>query len=148
MRNPKTVTSVCSVILKGALSRQVAPLSSWFSSSQAATTSSSSTMEKKKEALLEAIRSEFIALGSPSGSSTTDPGNSGTFHLHKDDKSGIALLAIKNVNKKNCFSGSMMAQFSDFLNQVEQWKEVCLCFTSKKCCYAILFFKYLNKVTD
>lgn len=133
MRNIQTVTSVCSVIVKGTLNRQVAALSSWFGTSQTTTSTTNSnsslsslTMEKKR-ALLEAIRSEFIALGSPSGTSTTTAplANSGTFHLHKDVESGIALLAIRNVNKKNCFSGAMMAQFSDFLNEVEQWKEVC-----------------------
>lgn len=125
MRNSKTVTSLCSVIVKNTLSRQIASSSSWFSSSQASKNSPSTSMNNKR-ARLEAIRNEFFALGSPASSMVASENNSGTFNLHKDPESGIALLAIRNVNKKNCFSGSMMAQFTDFLNEVEQWKEVCV----------------------
>ena len=37
----------------------------------------------------------------------------GEFELIKDQDSGIALLCIKNWSKTNCFTGSMMAKFTD-----------------------------------
>ena len=61
---------------------------------------------------IEQIRMEFSQYGS------------GAFELYNDAESAIALLCIKNCNKKNCFTGSMMAQFTDVLDEVERWNEV------------------------
>ena len=60
---------------------------------------------------LGVLRKEFSKVGS------------GTFELSKDDGTGIALLSINNVERRNSLSGLMMAQFNDVLTQLEEWKE-------------------------
>ncbi|KAJ6225465.1 hypothetical protein RDWZM_004010 [Blomia tropicalis] len=47
----------------------------------------------------------------------------GKLELHLDDQTGIAKLCINSPMRKNAFSGLMMAQFSDILTKLEQWKE-------------------------
>ena len=138
MRSLKFVTTVCSTVKR--VSNHIQLVNSTFRTRSSPTvnlSTTSLTMDKKnkseestggsnsnKRAKLDSIRSEFLALGQNSGGSSQNPDCSGTFNLVKDGESGIALLAIRNVDKKNCFSGSMMAQFADFLTEVEQWKEV------------------------
>lgn len=48
----------------------------------------------------------------------------GQFELSKDDSTGLATLCINNSARKNALSGAMMAQFTDIVAELEQWKEV------------------------
>nr|XP_027205782.1 ethylmalonyl-CoA decarboxylase-like [Dermatophagoides pteronyssinus] len=50
-----------------------------------------------------------------------DPNSNGRLELSMDDSSGIAILCINSPQRKNAFSGYMMAQFSDLLDQLERW---------------------------
>lgn len=61
---------------------------------------------------LDVLRKEFSKVGK------------GTFELRKDEETGIALLTINNVERRNSLSGLMMAQFNVVLTQLEEWKEV------------------------
>ena len=53
-----------------------------------------------------------------------DPNCNGRLELNMDDSTGIATLCINSPQRKNAFSGFMMAQFSDLLDQLERWKKV------------------------
>lgn len=48
----------------------------------------------------------------------------GQFELIKDESTGLATLCINNSERKNAISGAMMAQFTDIVTELEQWKEV------------------------
>ncbi|KAH7640668.1 enoyl-coa hydratase-like protein [Dermatophagoides farinae] len=52
-----------------------------------------------------------------------DPNCNGRLELNMDDSTGIATLCINSPQRKNAFSGFMMAQFSDLLDQLERWKK-------------------------
>lgn len=62
---------------------------------------------------LEVLRREFSTIGE------------GRFTLFKDDASGVATLTIDHPERKNALSGAMMAQFSDIITELEEWKQVC-----------------------
>lgn len=79
----------------------------------------SSQTQPKSEPTLEAIRDQLRAFDVSSGSS------GGRLDLTLDERTGIATLCINSPARKNAWSGAMMAQFSDVLQQLEQWKEVC-----------------------
>jgi len=64
------------------------------------------------KAYLDKTREEFRHFGE------------GKFELTKDNTSGIALLAFCNYEKKNCFTGCMVAELGDVLTQLELWDEV------------------------
>lgn len=53
-----------------------------------------------------------------------DPECNGHLKLTMNDETGVALLCINSPSRKNAFSGFMMAQFSDLLDQLEQWDKV------------------------
>ena len=78
---------------------------------------------------MQAWLSAMIHIITPVSSKSVQSGNSvqssGGFELTKDHDTGIALLCIKNWEKKNCFTGSMMAKFTELLEELEQWNEVC-----------------------
>lgn len=61
---------------------------------------------------LDVLRKEFSEVGK------------GTFELRKDEGTGIALLTINNVERRNSLSGLMMAQFNDVLTRLEEWNDV------------------------
>lgn len=61
---------------------------------------------------LDVLRKEFSKVGR------------GAFELIKDDDTGIALLTINNVERRNSLSGLMMAQFDEVLTRLEEWQEV------------------------
>lgn len=63
---------------------------------------------------IEQIRQEFAV--TPAGE----------LQLSLDNITGVATLCISNPSRKNCFTGYMMAQLTDVLDQLQQWKEVCL----------------------
>ncbi|KPM09711.1 enoyl-CoA hydratase-like protein [Sarcoptes scabiei] len=53
-----------------------------------------------------------------------DPNCNGHLTLKLDDETGIGLLCIQSPQRRNAFSGYMMAQFSDLLDQLESWKKL------------------------
>lgn len=72
----------------------------------------SSILNTNIDVSLDILRKEFSKVGK------------GTFELRKDEETGVALLSINNVERRNSLSGLMMAQFNDVLTQLEEWKEV------------------------
>lgn len=76
-------------------------------------------MSSKSEPTLETIRNQLGAFDVSNGGS-----GGGRLELAMDDATGIATLCINSPARKNAWSGAMMAQFSDVLLQLEQWKEV------------------------
>lgn len=77
-------------------------------SSSSSASASTSTMSTNQ---IDTIRESFRRIG---------PG--GSLRLTLNDETGIGLLRIQNVTKKNCFTGSMMAELTEHLEQVEKWK--------------------------
>lgn len=77
-------------------------------------------MSSKSEPTLETIRDQLRAFDVSNGGS----GGGGRLDLAMDDATGIATLCINSPARKNAWSGAMMAQFSDVLLQLEQWKDV------------------------
>lgn len=75
---------------------------------------------------LDVLRREFSKTGK------------GSFELRKDETSGVATLTINNVERRNSFSGLMMAQFNEVLTQLEEWKEV-------RVNIVIIFFSFTSK---
>lgn len=47
----------------------------------------------------------------------------GSVQLTKDDHTGIAELLFSNPSKRNSFSGEMMVQLHDAVNELRSWKE-------------------------
>ena len=48
----------------------------------------------------------------------------GSVDLIKDDVTGMATICLNQPERKNSFSGSMMAQLLEVLMDLEHWKEV------------------------
>jgi hypothetical protein len=68
----------------------------------------------KNSSLIEQIRNEFFNY------------KGGTIDLVKDTNSGIASICINHPQRKNSLSGAMMAQLTDIIAELEEWREVCL----------------------
>ena len=83
---------------------------------------SSSSSSKLKlngsESLIDQIRREYHDY------------QGGELILEKDQSTGIAILCINSPKRKNAFSGTMMAQLTDIVTELEEWKEVSLKFNS------------------
>lgn len=57
----------------------------------------------------------------------------GELKLNLDNSSGVATLCISNAQHKNCLSGYMMAQLTTVLDELDDWKEVCIVI----CCFGL-----------
>ncbi len=49
----------------------------------------------------------------------------GAIDLVKDNVSGIASICLNHPQRKNSLSGAMMAQLTDVIAELEEWREVC-----------------------
>ena len=56
---------------------------------------------------------------------TGDIDETGSIDLSLDNETGIARICLNNPHRRNGFNGRMMNQFSEVLDRLEQWKEVC-----------------------
>ena len=92
-----------------------------FNSVNSNSNSSSSSSKLKlngSESLIDQIRCEYHDY------------QGGELILEKDQSTGIATLCINSPRRKNAFSGTMMAQLTDIVTELEEWKEVSLKFNS------------------
>ena len=61
---------------------------------------------------IEQIRNEFFNY------------KGGAIELTKDNVSGIASICLNHPQRKNSLSGAMMAQLTDVIAELEEWREV------------------------
>lgn len=94
---------------------------------------SSSNQRPNAAANIEQIRRELLALETS--------GDRGELKLVRDNATGVATLRISNPKLKNCFTGNMMAQLSDVLDELQAWTEVNICFFVWKFSYILSFLK-------
>lgn len=80
------------------------------------TTNGKSSLNGHRKHSLESIRAHLRK--------SDTPDCNGKLKLELDSKTGLATLCIDSPQRKNAFSGTMMAQFSDILTQLETWNEV------------------------